>query len=180
MEQLTAQLSLKASYLRCISSLCAYKTWKERHQYQNDITPKGAKNPSLLSSCLTLRTVISSSASAVVSSSSVLACCSWLSRAWRAAWRLVIWDSRSCIDRVNSVTWRLISSFSSSCSSPIYIGKQWAMCDMEDHWKSVLLFLSYTQQHVNLTMHSTSMWQQQNQLSKKIFHSFNLQHTIKN
>ncbi len=78
----------------------------------------------LLSLCLTLSTVISSSASAVVSSSSVLACCSWLSRAWRAACRLLIWDSRSCIDRVSSVTWRLISSFCSSCSSPIYTGRQ--------------------------------------------------------
>lgn len=73
---------------------------------------------------LTLSTVISSSASAVVSSSSVLACCSWLSRAWRAACRLLIWDSRSCSERVSSVTWRLISSFCSSCSSPIYKGRQ--------------------------------------------------------
>lgn len=76
-----------------------------------------------LSLSFTLSTVISSSASAVVSSSSVLACCSWLSRAWRAACRLLIWDSRSCSDRVSSVTWRLISSFCSSCSNPIYKGK---------------------------------------------------------
>lgn len=67
----------------------------------------------------TLSAVISSSASAVVSSSSVFACCSWLSSARRAACRLLIWDSRSCRERVNSDTCRLISSFSSSCSRPI-------------------------------------------------------------
>lgn len=77
-----------------------------------------------LSISLTLSTVISSSASAVVSSSSVLACCSWLSRAWRAACRLLIWDSRSWSERVSSVTWRLISSFCSSCSSPIYKSRE--------------------------------------------------------
>ena len=30
--QLTAQLSLRASYLRCISSLCAWETWQERQR----------------------------------------------------------------------------------------------------------------------------------------------------
>lgn len=95
-----------------------------RHHCQADITPKTANDASFLPLILTLRTVISSSASAVVSSSSVLACWSWLSSAWRAVWRLLIWDSRSCRERVNSVTWRFISSFCSSFSSPIYTGRK--------------------------------------------------------
>lgn len=98
-----------------------------RHDKRDtDTIVKIRQHPGLLcvflSWCLTLSTVISSSASAVVSSSSVLACWSWLSRAWRAACRLLIWDSRSCKDKVTSVTWRLISSFCSSCSSPICRG----------------------------------------------------------
>lgn len=59
---------------------------------------------------------ISSSASAVVSSSSVLAWRSWLSRAARAACRAVSWDSRSCRESCSSVSWRFSSSFCSSCS----------------------------------------------------------------
>lgn len=89
----------------------------------NNIQADTTVSSPLLSFSLTLSTVISSSASAVVSSSSLLACCSWPSRAWRAACRLLICDSRSCSDSVSSVTWRLISSFCSSCSSPICKGE---------------------------------------------------------
>lgn len=102
-----------------------YLFWTYVHLYFNEL-----HTYVLAHVCLTLSAVISSSASAVVSSSSVFACCSWLSRARRAACRLLIWDSRSCKERVNSDTCRLISNFSSSCSRPIYkeTGLGWRLC----------------------------------------------------
>lgn len=63
-----------------------------------------------------MRAWISSSASAVVSSSSVLASRSWFSRAVRAACSPVTWDSLSCRVSCSSVSCLLSSSFCSSCS----------------------------------------------------------------
>ena len=114
------------------------------------------KSAHLLYLSLTLSTVISSSASAVVSSSSVLACCSWFSTAWRAACRLLIWDSRSCSDRVTSVTWRLISSFCSSCSSPIYKGRQKGGMRDQGGWRRWITPRS-CRRHADMTQPPTGM-----------------------
>lgn len=78
--------------------------------------PAGDAGSEMLARRLTVSAWISSSASAVVSSSSVFAWRSWLSRAARAACRAVSWDSRSCRDSCSSVSCRFSSSFCSSCS----------------------------------------------------------------
>lgn len=99
---------------------------------------------------LTLKAVISSSASAVVSSNSVFACCSWLSKARRAACRLLICDSRSCRERVNSDTCLLISSFSSSCSKPIWKGNRTVVnvCLLRCHNDLKRNILAYNYHHL--------------------------------